>query len=65
MAAIRRYHEIGRVSWGAMTQKDTDEQKACICEAIDALDSETVHLDWDGEDVSKEQAKKYVMEYRR
>jgi hypothetical protein len=43
----------------------TPRQKELICEIIDALDAETVHLDWDGVDVSKEDAKRYVMEYNR
>ena len=65
MAALRRYHEVGPVSMSAAMQHDTEEQKKCLCEAIDALDAETVYLDWDGKDVSKDEAKRYVMEYRR
>lgn len=63
-AALKRYHE-GEVSLSAMAQHDTPEQKAAICDLIDALDADTVYLDWDGEYVSKEDAKRYVMEYGR
>lgn len=62
-AALKRYAEEP-ISMSAAAQKDSDTQKKAICEIIDALDNETVYLDWDGIDVSKEDAKKYVMEYR-
>lgn len=59
---LQRYEEIG-MSWGAMQQQDTPEQKQLICDLIDAGDFDTVYLDWDGEHVSKERAKEYVMNY--
>lgn len=59
---LERYYDIGS-SLSAMAQHDTPEQKAIICQLIDECDAETIHLDWDGVDVSKEEAKKYVMEY--
>lgn len=51
-------------SASAMQQVMTPEHKQAVCDLIDALDCDTVHLDWDGTDVSKDEAKKYVMEYR-
>lgn len=60
---LQKYHAIGS-SLSAMTQRDTAEQKQLICEMIDECNAETIFLDWDGEDVSKEKAKKYVMEYK-
>lgn len=63
LAAAKRYAEAGEQSVGAMTQRDTPEQKRALCDLIDALDADTVHLDWDGKDVSKDEAKRYVMEY--
>lgn len=60
---LQRYNEIGSCV-SAMMQNDTPEQKQIICDLIDTLESPTVHLDWDGVDVPKEEAKKYVMEYR-
>jgi hypothetical protein len=59
---IKRYQEIGS-SFSAMAQRDTPEQKEIICELIDTVPGE-IYLDWDGKYVSKEEAKKYVMEYR-
>lgn len=59
---LRRYHELG-ASLGAMTQRDTPEQKELICQMIDECSAPEIYLDWDGEYVSKEDAKKYVMEY--
>ncbi|RIV79546.1 hypothetical protein D2V04_06130 [Pelagerythrobacter aerophilus] len=61
--ALQRYHEEP-TALGAMQQQDTDSQKQAICDIIDALDADTVYLDWDGKDVSKEEAKRYVLEYR-
>jgi len=62
-AALKRYHECGSVSMSAATQRDTDEQKQAICDIIDALNADTVYLDWDDKTVSKDEAKRYVMEY--
>ena len=59
---LKKYHEIGS-SLSAMLQKDTQEQKKIICRIIDECDAETIYLDWDGKYVSKDEAKKYVMEY--
>lgn len=61
---LRKYHELG-ASWSAMSQHDTPEQKELICQMIDECNAETIYLDWDGVDVSKDEAKKYVREYGR
>lgn len=61
-AAFKRYCEAP-ASMGAMQQRDTPEQKQAICDIIDALNAETVYLDWDGKDVSKDEARRYVVEY--
>lgn len=58
---LTRYYDIGS-SPGAMTQHDTQEQKQIICGLIDEVPGE-IYLDWDGKYVSKEEAKKYVLEY--
>lgn len=50
-------------SMSAMMQRDTPEQKQLICEIIDAANLDTVCLDWEDKEVSKEEAKRYVMEY--
>lgn len=61
--ALSRYADMG-MSYSAMMQHDTPEQKAVICELIDALDAETVYLNWDDKEVTKDEAKQYVMNYR-
>jgi hypothetical protein len=48
-----------------MAQRDTPRQKEIICELIDLCDGDTIYLEWDGVDVSKAEAKKYVMDYNR
>lgn len=59
---MRKYVDLG-ASASAMAQRDTPEQKALICELIDAVDGE-ISNDWSGEVyASKDAAKKYVMEY--
>lgn len=62
-ALLKEYDEIGSSS-SAMMQKDTPRQKEIICELIDECDGETIYLDWDGKDVSKQEAKDYVMNYK-
>ena len=59
---LKEYNEIGS-SFSAMAQKDTQRQKEIICELIDLCDGDTIYLDWDGEDVTKEKAKEYVLNY--
>jgi len=59
---LKEYHKIG-ASFSAMTQHDTIRQKEIICELIDLCDSDTIYLQWDGKDVSKQEAKDYVMNY--
>jgi len=63
-AALKRWHESGKVMMSAALQRDNDEQKQAIYDLIDALNADTVYLDWDGKDVSKDEAKAYVREYR-
>jgi hypothetical protein len=61
--AVKRYHDVGTVEMSAMMQRDTPEQKQAVCDLIDALDADTVYLDWEDKHVSKDEAKAYVMEY--
>lgn len=46
-----------------MRSRDTPRQKEIICELIDLCDEDKIYLHWDGKYVTKEEAKKYVMEY--
>ena len=59
---MKRYHDLGS-TYSSMQQNDTREQKDIICQMIDECSADTIHLDWDGLDVTKEEAKKYVLEY--
>ncbi len=59
----QKYFSLGRSS--AMVQRDTPEQKELICQMIDECNADTIYLEWDGIDATKEEAKKYVREYRR
>lgn len=63
-ALLTRYVELGS-SMSAMMQRDTPEQKDIICQLIDLCEAPTINLDWEDRDVSKDEAKRYVMEYRR
>ena len=59
---LRKYYALGS-SISAMSQRDTPEQKDLICQMIDECGTDDIWLDWDGKQVSKDEAKKYVMEY--
>ncbi len=59
---LRKYAALGW-SESAMTQPNTPEHRAVLCELIDALDADTIENDWTGEDMTKDAAKKYVTEY--
>ena len=59
---LKKYFELGS-SASAMFQHDSPDQKEIICKLIDEVDAETIFLDWDGIDVTKDEAKKYVTEY--
>lgn len=61
---LREYNKLGS-SFSAMTQSDTPRQKEIICELINLCDGDTIYLEWDGMDVSKKEAKEYVMNYER
>ena len=61
IAAITRYHEEP-TSLSAMSQRDTDGQKRAICDLIDAINGPITN-DWTGEEMTKDEAKKYVLEY--
>lgn len=60
---LQEYFTLGR-NMSAALQKDTIRQKEIICELIDIGDFQEVYLDWDAKYVTKDEAKKYVMEYK-
>lgn len=59
---IEEYNQEGGTNMSAMAQRDTLRQKEIICEMIDII-GKPVYNDWSGEEMSVEEAKKYVMEY--
>lgn len=63
-ALNKEYHEIGSYA-SAMVQSrmETPRQKEIICELIDLCEGDTIYNDWSGEDMSKQEAKDYVMNY--
>lgn len=61
MALLQKYHEIG-VSFGAMSQKDTPEQKQILVDLV-SLPGMTIYLDWDGKYVSQTEAVEYLNNY--
>lgn len=63
MTALRRYAD-DPTSAGAMQQRDTDGQRRAICDLIDAVNGPITN-DWTGEEMTKDEAKKYVLEYRQ
>lgn len=62
LAAAQRYMDHGVAAGGVMMQRDTPEQKQALCELIDQVDGEILN-EWSGEIMTKEDAKKYVLEY--
>jgi hypothetical protein len=60
--AMRKYLATERSANGCMTQHDTAEQKRLICDIIDALDG-AIDNDWTGKEMTKEEAKEYVLTY--
>lgn len=56
-------HEAIGMSMSAAMQKNTPRQKEIICALIDLCDEDMIYLHWDAKHVSKEEAKKYVMDY--
>lgn len=61
---LEEYESIG-ASYSVAMQKDTTRQKELICELIDKCDGDTIYLHWDGKDVSKQEAKDYVLNYSK
>ena len=61
-ALLKKYFDIG-ANMSAAMQEDTPEQKQIICQLIDEGNFKTVCNDWDGKNMTKVKAKKYVMEY--
>ena len=59
---LQKWSDVG-VSMSAAMHRDTPEQKQIICELIDVGGFDSVYLDWDDKEVSKKEAKEYVLNY--
>jgi hypothetical protein len=59
-AALQKWAD-GGVSISAMAQRDTPEQKQALIDAIDHMDE--IWIDWEGKQVTREEAKEYVRTY--
>ena len=62
VAALQKWADHGQ-SMSAAMQRDTPEQQKDLLSAIDLMDE--IWLDWEGKQVSKEEAKEYVLNYRK
>jgi len=58
---LKRYFKDG-MPLGCASDHPTAERREVLCELIDTIDGE-IWNDWDGVQISKEEAKKYVREY--
>jgi len=63
-AALDRYFAAGDVAAGAMQQHDNDKQKSALCDVIDSC-AGTILNDRAGSPMTKEEAKAYVLNYRK
>lgn len=64
-AIAQQYADLGMSALqGAAQQRDTPEQKQLLCDLIDAMNG-PIENDWSGETMTKDEAKKYVLEYER
>ena len=60
--AFEKWASYG-VSASAAMQHSDDDQKAALCDLIDAVNADTIENDWTGKEMTKEAAKAYVLEY--
>ena len=59
-AALQKWADFG-VSLSAMLQRDTPEQRDALLAAIDHMDE--IWLDWEDKQVTREEAKAYILNY--
>jgi hypothetical protein len=61
MEILQRFFADG-MPLAAMADRPNEQRKTILCELIDQLDGEITN-EWTGDIMSKDDAKKYVMEY--
>lgn len=59
---LKRWNDEG-VSMSAMCEDVTEKKKEIICELIDTMEDGQIMNDWSGKDMTRKEAKKYIMEY--
>lgn len=64
-AAFEAYLNAGKLSMSGMANRQTDKQKLALCALIDAVNTSHIYNDWTGKDMTKAEAKEYVMESGR
>lgn len=58
---LEEYFKDG-ISMSCMTDRPDENRKKILCQLIDEFDG-TFYNDWEGKQMTKDEAKKYVMEY--
>jgi hypothetical protein len=61
LAILQQYFDLG-TSMSCMTQPRTARHKAVLCDLINQFNG-TITNDWDGEEYTKEQAVRYILDY--
>ncbi len=61
-ALLEKYFALG-VSTSAMLQKDTPEQQVLLFKIIDQVDG-PIYNDWENKEMTKIEAKEYIINYR-
>ena len=64
LAAKAAYFASGERALSTMQHHDAPEQIERLCDWIDAIDGE-INNDWTGETMTKDEAKRYIRDYRR
>lgn len=62
--ALQKWEALG-VSMSAMMQQKTDAHREALCHAIDVIagNGGVIWNEWNGEEMTADEAKEYVMEY--
>lgn len=61
--ALNSYLAAGDRSISVIAQHDSEEQKRLLCAVVDSIRGVIVN-DWSGEEMTKDEAKKYILEYK-
>ena len=59
--AMQKFSDLG-MSMGAMQQEMTPDHIKALCGVVDVVD-EPIYNDWSGEEMTRDEAKKYIREF--